>query len=191
MIEIISGTDRPDSNTRRVAEILRQIYAKHNVSAQILDLMDLNLGELEQGGYYKGPKGTMKAAVDRVTQADGVVLVVPEYNGSYPGILKLFIDYWDYPKTFEHRPFAFVGLGGRWGGLRPVEHLQHVIGYRNGYVFPMRVFLNNIKAILKNGEIIDEPLAELLDIQCREFPLFIKALKSQKLDANSKLGALV
>ena len=190
MIEIISGTDRPNSNSLRVSKFVATLYAEIQVPAQILDIAQLKVADIASGEYYQGAKGTFKEAVDRVTKAEGLVIVVPEYNGSYPGFLKLFIDYWKYPESFEHRPIALIGLGARWGGLRPVEHLQQVFGYRNSYIFPGRVFLSNIKEVFKEGKVVDPLMLDLMKIQTREFARFVQALKSQKLDANSKLQPL-
>ena len=86
----------------------------------------------------------MKPLIDRIDRAEGLYLICPEYNGSYPGVIKTFIDYWSYPKSFEKRPVCFTGLGGVFGGLRPVEHLQQIFGYRNAFIFPERVFLQNV-----------------------------------------------
>jgi len=189
MIEIISGTDRPNSNTIKVARFMEKLYQESGIDAHLLDLAELNTEDAASGEYYQGAKGTFKEGVDRVTKADGLLMIVPEYNGSYPGYLKLFIDYWKYPETFEFRPVAFIGLGGRFGGLRPVEHLQQVFGFRNGFLFPNRVFLTNIKDVFKDGGVTDPMLLDLLKVQTREFARFVQALKSQKLDANSKLQA--
>lgn len=186
MIEIIAGTDRPNSNTIRVARFVESLYREEKIPAQVLDLAALDVNDVSGGPYYSGAKGGFKSAVERVNHAEGLVVVVPEYNGSYPGFLKLFIDYWKYPETFEHRPVAFIGLGGRWGGLRPVEHLQQVFGYRNSYIFPNRVFLPHIDKALKDGAIVEPLLLDLLKIQTRTFDRFIKALKSQHLDAISQ-----
>lgn len=186
MIEVISGTDRPGSNSLKVANIVLAMLKQQQVQASLLDLSQINLADAA-GAAYKAPQGSYEAAVERVNIAHGVIFVVPEYNGSFPGALKLFIDYWRYPQTFENRPFAFVGLGGRWGGLRPVEHLQQVIGYRNGYQFPNRVFLTHVDKVLRDGQITDPMLAGLLDTQIKDFVRFIKALQSQKLDAHSRL----
>jgi hypothetical protein len=68
-----------------------------------------------------------------------------------------------------------------------VEHLQQVFGYRNAFIFPNRVFLSNIDKVMKDGEITEPMLLELLKIQTRDFGRFVQALKSQRLDANSKL----
>lgn len=187
MIEIIAGTDRPNSNTLKVARFMETLYAEMKIPAQLLDLRELKLADVDGGDYNAGAKGSFKTLVDRVTAADGLVVVVPEYNGSFPGILKLFIDYWRYPQTFESRPIALVGLGGRFGALRPVEHLQQVFGYRNAFLFPTRVFITNIKDSFKDGTVADPMLLDLLQIQTREFNKFIQGLRAQKLDANSKL----
>ncbi len=187
MIEIVSGTNRPNSNTIKVAKFVVEIFREIKAEVDLLDLAHLDLKDLADGEYYKGPQGTYLKAVDRMQKARGVLFVVPEYNGSYPGALKLFIDYWRYPQTFENRPIAFVGLGSRWGGLRPVEHLQQVFGYRNGYIFPQRVFLTHIKDTFKDGKVTDPLVHDLLKIQARDFLKFIAGLESQGLDANSRL----
>lgn len=189
MIEIISGTDRPGSNTHKIADWVHGLYKELGADVDMIDLAQLSLVDVAGGGYFTGAKGSYQAAVQRVNQAEGLVIVVPEYNGSFPGILKLFIDYWNYPVSFEHRPVALIGLGSRWGGLRPVEHLQQVFGFRNAYVFPNRVFLTHIKDVLKEGSVTDPLLVELVRTQTREFVKYIRALEHQGLDANSKLKA--
>ncbi|MEZ4873554.1 MAG: NAD(P)H-dependent oxidoreductase [Bdellovibrionales bacterium] len=116
-----------------------------------------------------------------MTFSEGLIFVVPEYNGSYPGALKYFIDHWDYPASFEHKPVCFIGLGGRFGGLRPVEHLQGVLGYRNAFMFPDRVFITNVWDIFKDSEITDDNIAQLLKVQASGFQKFVRALASENL----------
>ncbi len=188
MIEIISGTDRPNSKSSEVAKFILDLYRELGTEVGLIDLSHLSLGDVAGGDYWKGARGDYAQAVNRITSADGVVVVCPEYNGSFPGALKLFIDYWKYPETFEHRPIALVGLGNRWGGLRPVEHLQQVFGYRNAFIFPQRVFLQNIKEAFRDGRVMDPFMHDLLKNQARDFLNFIKALKSEKLDAMSRLS---
>ncbi len=188
MIEVISGTDRPDSHTLKVANYVMGIYREQHEAVDLIDIAKLDMKDVATGDYYKGPQGTYKEAEARVAKAEGLVIVVPEYNGSYPGSLKLFIDYWRYPATFEHRPVAFIGLGARWGGLRPIEHLQQVFGYRNAYCFPQRVFLSNIRSIFKDGKVDDQLLHGLIETQAKDFLKFVNALKAQGLDANTRIA---
>jgi len=114
-------------------------------------------------------------------------VVTPEYNGSMPGVLKYFIDHLKFPESFEYRPVCFVGLSaGMFGGLRPVEHLQQIFGYRNAFIFPERVFImNSHKVIDGQGQVQDEMVKNLLVQQATHFRQFTKALSDAKLDANS------
>jgi chromate reductase len=169
MIQIVSGTDRPNSRTLAVSQLVHNIYQTLGAKTEIIDLAKIEATDFHGGNYISGPTGTLKIAVDKITASEGVVLIVPEYNGSFPGILKLFIDYWKYPESFESRPFCYVGLGIRWGGLRPVEHLQQALGYRNGFNFPTRVFLPNIHTGLKEGALVDAAHLELLKAQAQAF----------------------
>jgi chromate reductase, NAD(P)H dehydrogenase (quinone) len=181
MIYVISGTNRPGSRTRQVAEHVLQLLKKNTPDVELIDLATLPYDEMSNAAYGKTLPSTVQKAIDKIDSSDGLLVVTPEYNGSMPGALKYFIDHWSYPKSFEYRPVAFVGLGFRWGGLRPVEHLQQVFNYRNAYIFPERVFLTNISNVLVDGKIVDPEIAKLLEKQSKGFVKFIAALKSQHL----------
>jgi NAD(P)H-dependent FMN reductase len=187
MIYVISGTNRPGSRTRQVSQIVADRLKKHTPDVEIIDLAQLSFSGLTGAQYGgSGLPTDMASAIAKVDSSDGIVIVTPEYNGSMPGALKYFIDHWSYPRSFEYRPVAFVGLGFRWGGLRPVEHLQQVFGYRNAFSFPERVFLTNIGDVLKDGQIVDKMVSDLLDKQANGFVRFIAGLKSQGLLPTSK-----
>lgn len=181
MIHILVGTNRPQSRSAQIAEIIKPYYEAGGQEVTIMNLADIGLDELRNESYGETKPEKINKAVDELLHTEGLVVVVPEYNGSMPGALKYFIDHWKYPDSFEHRPVAFIGLGGIFGGLRPVEHLQQVFGYRNAFVFPDRIFLQNIWGILKEGQIQDEQLSQLLAKQALDFCRFIKALKSENL----------
>ena len=184
---IISGTDRAHSKSLELAKYIQSLYKEFGEETTIIDLAQLDLSSLMNCHYNKQaerPDDVVKA-IEMINESEGLIVVCPEYNGSMPGALKLFIDYWSCPQSFEFRPVCFVGLGGRWGGLRPVEHLQGVFGYRNSYVFPQRVFVSNVWDLLKDGKISDSFVVELLQDQAKNFTKFIKALRSQNLDALS------
>ena len=185
MIYLLVGTDRPESRSSEVAKFIEPMYQELGHQTSIMNLADLELSSLN-GSHYSGEKPPKVAqAVEDLLGAEGLVVICPEYNGSMPGTLKMFIDHWKYPDSFEHRPVCFIGLGGMFGGLRPVEHLQQVFGYRNAFIYPDRIFLQNIWSVLKEGRITEEKTVELIKNQCLGFSRFIKALKSEKLHAGS------
>jgi chromate reductase, NAD(P)H dehydrogenase (quinone) len=186
MIYVIAGTNRPNSRTRQVAAYVESEFKKHTKNVEVIDLAAMPFHELT-GQHYSGETPTIfKNAIEKINNCDGLLIVSPEYNGSMPGALKYFIDFWSYPKSFEYRPVAFVGLGFRFGGLRPIEHLQQIFGYRNAFVFPERIFIMQISEALKDGKIVDPNVAMLLEKQAKGFIKFIEALKSQGLHCSQQ-----
>jgi NAD(P)H-dependent FMN reductase len=182
MIVIICGTNRPDSNTRKVAARIEFIYQTLGVKMQLLDLAELPPKIISPTAYAEKPVG-LKRFTDAILAADGLVVVTPEYNGGVPGILKLFIDMLPFPESFEQRPVCFVGLAaGIWGALRPVEQLQAVFGYRNAYIFPERVFMPGIGKLLDDaGQFTSPEMEKRLHKQAEGFVAFAENLRGKKL----------
>ena len=148
MIVIISGTNRPNSITRKVTAHVEAIYKSLGVAFQVLDLADMPPEIFSPTSYAEKP-AAFKKFTDAILASDGVVIVSPEYNGGVPGVLKYFIDMLPFPESFEHRPVCFVGVAmGIWGALRPIEQLQAIFGYRNAFIFPERVFMPGIGKLL-------------------------------------------
>ncbi|HMO65408.1 MAG TPA: NAD(P)H-dependent oxidoreductase [Verrucomicrobiota bacterium] len=178
MITILSGTNRPGSNTRRVVHELEAAYAGLGVPYEVLDLARLPLDVFLPAAYAEKP-GSFAPFAEAVLRADGVHIVTPEYNGGLPGVLKYFIDLLKFPESFEGRPVAFTGVAaGVWGALRPVEQLQAIFAYRNAHVFPVRVFLPRIHELLDDaGRLKDAELRQRLQEQAAGFAAFVRRLK--------------
>ena len=177
MIEIVSGTNRANCNSLRIAQLLQAMYRALEVEANVLNLQELPAELLDPGAYAEKP-AAFAPFQKRVLQARGLHVVTPEYNGSFPGALKLFIDMLSFPDSFEGKPVAFTGLAaGVWGGLRPVEQLQMVFGYRNAHLYPRRVFIPGLHAVLDaEGGLNDPELRQRLDSQAAGFVAFVGRL---------------
>lgn len=182
MITLIVGTNRPDSNTRKVARQLEEVYAEFKVPLRVLDLAQLPPEIFSPSSYADKPKAFAPFA-DAVLQAAGLHVVTPEYNGGIPGVLKYFIDMLKFPESFERRPVCFTGLAaGVWGALRPVEQLQAIFGYRNAYLYPERVFLPGIgNSLNASGRLQDAELLGRLKKQADGFVAFVERLQGVKL----------
>jgi len=182
MITLIVGTNRPGSNTRKVAAHIEEIYAGLKVPLHVLDLSQLPPEIFSPTSYAEKPRAFQPFA-DAVLNAAGLHVVSPEYNGGIPGVLKYFIDMLKFPESFSNRPVCFVGLAaGMWGALRPVEQLQAIFGYRNAYIYPDRVFLPTVNDRLDDrGRLNDEELLERLKTQANGFVDFVEKLKPIKL----------
>ena len=182
MIIIISGTNRPGSNTRKVAARVEAAYKASGVETGLLDLADLPPDIFSPASYATKPPAFARFT-SAVLAADGLVVVTPEYNGSLPGILKYFIDMLPFPESFERRPVCFVGLAaGIWGALRPVEQLQAIFGYRNAHIFPERVFMPGIGKMLDEaGRFTSEEMEKRLEKQAGGFIGFVETLRGTKI----------
>jgi chromate reductase, NAD(P)H dehydrogenase (quinone) len=181
MITIISGTNRPGSNTRKVVRHLEQIYRDLTVQFSILDLAELP-DEIFSATSYAQKPSRFTPFSECVLKSSGLHLVTPEYNGSVPGVLKYFIDMLKFPESFERRPVCFVGVAaGIWGALRPVEQLQLIFGYRNAYIFPERVFIPRVNDELdSNGKLKNPELLQRLSQQAAGFAEFVNLFAGQR-----------
>lgn len=180
-VQIISGTDRPESNALRISTYLKEKYAVYQVQAGIMNLQNFPATKVV-GGPYGEAIPEVEQFMQPLLAADGLVMVCPEYNGGYPGILKLFIDYLPFPESLNKKPVCFVGEAtGAFGGLRAVEQLQQVVGYRNAHVYPERVFIPRVHENFdeKDG-IADKFQQSLLEAQIHGFINYIRDLSPQE-----------
>lgn len=182
MVTIVAGTNRAGSRTLGVARQIEAIYRSMDAETVLLDLAELPPELFRPGAYREKPPAFARFA-DAVLAADGMVVVTPEYNGGFPGVLKYFVDMLKFPESFEDRPVCFVGLSaGMWGALRPVEQLQQVFGYRNAYLYPKRVFLPRVaKAVDDAGRLTDPTTIERLERQAAGFLEFTRRLGARPL----------
>jgi NAD(P)H-dependent FMN reductase len=181
MITIVTGTNRPGSNTRKIAGHVEKIYQRLGIPTRLLDLADLP-PEIFQPGCYEKTPDSFKKFVDAILTADGLVVITPEYNGGIPGILKYFIDMLPFPESFMNRPVCFIGLAaGLWGAMRPAEQLQQIFTYRNGIVFPERVFLPGVNNLLDAENRLNQTTEKNLTQQAQNFVRFVEKLSDKKL----------
>ncbi len=178
MICLIAGTNRPQSQTLRVTRILEKRYKALGVATQVLDLNGLPSEIFLPSAYTEKPHSFAPYS-DAVLKADGLVVVTPEYNGSFPGVLKLFIDMLKFPESFERKPVAFVGLAaGMWGALRSVEQLEGIFKYRNAFLFNERVFLPRVETQLNADDSFTQALTgQLVESQVKNFVSYVEQVK--------------
>lgn len=173
-IKIISGTDRPGSMALKVSNIVNEKYVKLGANAEIISLENYPFHDII-GGSYDSNIESVAAFNKPIIEADGLVIVVPEYNGSFPGALKFILDYMPFPDALLHKPIAYIGeASGAFGALRAVEQLQLVMNYRNAMNYPERVFIQRISKNFDNELGPTDPFtAKLLDEQCSGFLNFV------------------
>jgi len=177
MITVISGTNRPGSNTRKIAVLIQEMFEGNGEKVSLLDLTGLP-SEIFADSSYASKPSSFAAFQDQILETDGLLTVVPEYNGSFPGVLKYFIDMLSFPESLYEKPAAFVGISsGRWGGVRAVEHLEMVFQYRHAHIFGKRCFIPRVGRVLdENGRLTDPDIAERLKKTALDFARFCRNL---------------
>ena len=119
-LEVILGSIRPS----RFGTVVLNWYVEQAQQDPTYDVGVVDLADFDIRGDF-AQNADVAALTDRITAADAVVVVTPEYNHSFPGPLKSAID--TLPKSaWEAKPVAFVSYGGLSGGLRAVEALRIV-----------------------------------------------------------------
>ena len=180
MIALIVGTNRPNSNTSKVAAHVADIFAALDEPPQIIDLHQLPI-EVFQPTSYEKPPVTFEPFQEPLKRAEGVVVVTPEYNGTIPGIFKYYIDMLETPDDFKGMPVTFVGLAaGQWGAYRPVEQIQDLFAYLGAFVYPVRTHIARINDHLdEHGRIKTPEHIERLEKQAKGFLEFVRKVRAK------------
>ncbi|MCA8923034.1 MAG: NAD(P)H-dependent oxidoreductase [Planctomycetes bacterium] len=176
MFAVISGTNRPGSQTRKVAQLVTDFLAGEGHEARLLDLQELPPEVFSPDSYAAKPAG-FAPFQEAITDAQGVITLVPEYNGSFPGALKYFVDMLRFPESLVGTPSCFVGLAaGRWGGLRAVEHMEQVFHYRRACLYGERLYLPDVFEALDAEGRLGAELQGRLETLLRGFVAFAERL---------------
>lgn len=175
-IHILSATDRPDSNALKVATYAEKFLAE-NANTKIFSLRDFPLQDVAGGKYGDTPE-SVKEFNEEFLDADGFLFVIPEYNGGFPGILKLFYDYLPFPEALDKVPVSLIGeAAGAFGALRPVEQFEQLLKYRKAFIYPERMFIQRVNSSFDPEEgLSNETMQELLESQLRNFPEFVERI---------------
>ncbi len=163
---IIAGTDRPGSNTLKVAKEYQRILAEKGVTAQLLSL------ETED---VTSKNGSFTALQEQyLLSTDKYIFVLPEYNGSFPGILKLLIDKSDVKNAWWNKKALLTGVAtGRAGNLRGLEHLTGSLMHLKMQVHHNRLPISMVDKILDAaGQFSDEGTIKVIAQQLDEYIQF-------------------
>ncbi|RYD56275.1 MAG: NADPH-dependent oxidoreductase [Sphingobacteriales bacterium] len=158
MITIISGTNRKDSMTLKVAKLYYNMMSQRADDVQLLTLEDLNVWDRS---------AELIATEERLLiPSEKFVFVMPEYNGSFPGILKLMLDNSDIKKCWWYKKAMLVGVAdGRAGNLRGMEHMTNILHYLRVNVLYNKVPISRINDEINEAGDILKPATELVIIQ--------------------------
>jgi chromate reductase len=141
MITIISGTNRTGSRTLQVAAYYYNLLQELQQDVHLISLVGLNT--LDRNDAIK------KVEAELLIPSEKFIFIMPEYNGSFPGVLKALLDNTDIRKCWWHKKVLLVGVAdGRGGNLRGIEHMTNILHY-----LKMNVHYNKLPLSKINDEL--------------------------------------
>lgn len=166
MYTIISGTNRSESNTIRVAEQYQQILADKGIAANLVSLVHLDVSQ-------RNPVVT-ELEETILIPSEKIIFIAPEYNGSIPGVLKSLIDISDIQRSWWGKKALITGVSsGRAGNIRGMDHLTGILQYVKMIVHPNKLPISVINKLLnKEGMIADVNTLLVINLQLDEFISF-------------------
>lgn len=124
LLPVLLGTNRKERKSVLAAKwLVAEMGKRSEIQTRLFDVGDF---VLPQGDYGTAIKDLFPEWRDTVIQADGLVIVSPEYNHGYPGRLKSVLDL--LLKEYIHKSVGFVGISaGPWGGTRVIEAMVPMV----------------------------------------------------------------
>lgn len=158
-IPLILGTAREGRQSENVARfVFEQTKKRADVETELIDVRELPMKLDDAGEQMKDPK--FSAAIER---CDGLIIVTPEYNHGYPGLLKHALDM--NLKEYIHKAVGICGVSaGPFGGARVIEGLLPVIRELGLVAIFEDVNFGNVAKIFDDqGNLLDQNYVRRLD----------------------------
>ena len=168
MYTIVCSTNRNNSVSKKIALLYQSMLAEREVEAEVIDLTDLPEDFIASALYEKsGKNDAFNPYRERMLESEKFVFIIPEYNGSFPGVLKAFIDGLDFPGTFTGKKAALVGLSaGVQGAGLAMSHMTDILNYCGTHVVALKPKLARIGEHMDDEDLITNKLYnELLNQQ--------------------------
>jgi chromate reductase, NAD(P)H dehydrogenase (quinone) len=182
MITIISSTNREGSNSTHIAKHYYNLLKNNTLEeVRFLDLKNIPLDWYENDSLKKETQHQelRKIQEQYIIPAEKFVFVIPEYNGSFPGVLKLFIDacsVYMMSETFKigTKKAMLVGIAaGRAGNVRGLDHFAGILHYLNISVLPNLLPISSVGKLLDaNGNVTDEATKQVIQAQIESFLMY-------------------
>ena len=172
-LPVILGTTRQGRMSLHVSRLITQEVAKQNgIETELIDIATVSLPTGDAGEAIKeaGFSGKMN-------RADGLVIVAPEYNHGYSGLLKHVLD--SCLKEYIHKAVGIVGVSaGPFGGTRLIQNLLPVMREIGLVTIFWDVNFSSVqKVFAEDGKLLDESYIRRIDKFLKELIWMAKTLR--------------
>lgn len=172
-VPVILGTARQGRRSEYVANfVFAQVQTRAEIETQLIDIRNLPLKLDDAGEQMKDPQFSAT-----ILRADALVLVVPEYNHGYPGLLKHALD--SNLEEYIHKAVGICGVSaGPFGGARVIENLLPVMRELGLVTIFNDVNFGNVRKLFdETGKLLDENYVRRVDQFLQELIWMARVLK--------------
>ena len=172
-IPVILGTTRQGRMSLSAAKLVAgEITKQAGVETELIDIAQLPLPTMDAGEGIKAPEFAAK-----MNRADALVIVSPEYNHGYPGLLKHVLD--SCLKEYIHKAVGIVGVSaGPFGGSRVIQNLLPVMRELGLVTIFWDVNVSNVHKVFdEQGKLLDDAFIRRIDKFLKELIWMAKTLR--------------
>ena len=168
MITILSGTNRSGSNSFKVAKEYHRIITEKGQPVSLYSLENLDV--------TKRGEDFIRFEKEVIIPANHLLFIVPEYNGSFPGVLKMLFDTGESHSIWFHKKAFLTGVStGRAGNLRGMDHLADILNYLKITTHPNKLPISSVDKLMDEEVRFNDPATlQSIDQQINEFIVLIK-----------------
>ncbi|OWA50230.1 hypothetical protein BV898_14753 [Hypsibius exemplaris] len=193
---IFLGSVREHRMATRVGRYMQNLLEKRGHTVTLVDPREHNLGEVQQPLHFYADPTAAPAILHKINkqilEADGFVIVSPEYNSGMAPALASIMDNFS-PQSYAYRPAAIVTYSmGQFGGIRAAMQLRQFLSELNLVHMPSMIVISKVhEALSEEGErkVADGQLQRASDAMCKQFEWYANALrKARKAEPGPVLG---
>ena len=181
LITTVVGSIRQGRKSLAVAEYLHaRIREKLELAPRLLDLADYPLPPLEERTEGESALPTARKLFEQLGEADGLLIVAPEYKGGVPGALKNVFDYFP-PGFLRHKPVGIctVSAGG-YGGISCLAQLRLLTLAVGGIPIPDFIAVSKVNDVACEDAGLERVLAGKLEAFFAELIWHCEAMAQQR-----------
>lgn len=181
-IAIISGSVRENRQTIRVSlHLTDRLKSESEHQVEHIDLAETDLPVMhERLRMLQKPDPAWLSFGQKVNEADAIIIVSPEYNGSYSGALKNALDY--LKSEYTKKPFGIVTVSsGQYGGINASHHLESWVLHVKGYPSPFKLLVPHVEELFNaDGEVQQAGFEKQVSVFIQEFLWLARAIVNEK-----------
>lgn len=181
-IAVILGTTRIGRQSEKVAKLLlEKLKAFPETEVNYLDIADFDFPVFEERlAYHPNPPEGVKSFSEHLKASEGIIFVIPEYNGNLPGVFKNAFDH--FYTEYAHKAIGAVCVSdGKFGGIQASVNLNTLILRVNAFPSPSKLLVPNVtKAFDEQGKLVDESVGTHMEKFIKDYLWLAEAIIKQK-----------